>query len=154
MLYIMACQTRGGTRLSKSGYYSKRAGLFHLYRIYGRTQSKVFQDDMKVVFKGFLRRVAQEVQNGNGRITTGKLPLSFELYCEICQWMLEDTSAAGRFAHLFLVLSWNLACRSSNTTTIHYHHLSWAGDSLQIYFGQETLVIFIAIRTIPQFVQF
>ena len=135
MLYIMACQTRGGTRLSKSGYYSKRAGLFHLYRIYGRTQSKVFQDDMKVVFKGFLRRVAQEVQNGNGRITTGKLPLSFELYCEICQWMLEDTSAAGRFAHLFLVLSWNLACRSSNTTTIHYHHLSWAGDSLQIYFA-------------------
>ena len=38
---------------------------------------------MKVVFKEFLRTVAQEVQNGDSRITTGKLPLSFELYCEI-----------------------------------------------------------------------
>ena len=89
MLYIMSCQTRGGNWLSKHGYYSKRAGLFHLYRIYGRTQSKEFQDEMKIIFKGFLRTVAQEVQNGNGRITTGKLPLPFDLYCEICRWMLE-----------------------------------------------------------------
>ena len=133
----MACQTREGTRLSKSGYYAKRAGLFHLYRIYGKTQSKEFQDDMKVVFKGFLRTVAQEVQNGDGRITTGKLPLSFELYCEICKWMMEDTTAAGRFAHLFLVLSWNLACRSSNTVTIHFHHMKWMNDSLQIFFAHQ-----------------
>ena len=33
---------------------------------------------MKVVFKGFLRTVAQEVQNGDSRITTGNFPLSFE----------------------------------------------------------------------------
>ena len=59
---------------------------------------------MKVVFKGFLRTVAQEVQNGASRITTGKLPLSFGMYCEIFKWMMDDTTAAGRFAHLFLVL--------------------------------------------------
>ena len=79
--------------------------------------------------------MAQEVQNGNGRITTGKVPLSFALYKEICGWMLEDDSPSGRFAHTFLVLSWNLACRSSNTKTIHYHHLAWAGDALQVYFA-------------------
>ena len=131
----MSCQTRNGTRLSKSGYYSKRAGLFHLYRIYGKKQTEEFQEDMKGLFKGFLRTVAQEVQNGQGRISTGKLPLSFELYSDLCRWMYEDSSAAGRFAHLFLVLSWNLACRSSNTKTIHYHHLAWNQDSLQIYFA-------------------
>ena len=85
MLYIMACQTREGSWLSKHGYYSKRAGLFYLYCIYGRIQSKEFQDEMKIILKGFLHTVAQEVQNGNGRITTGKLPLLFDLYCEICR---------------------------------------------------------------------
>ena len=56
---------------------------------------------MKGLFKGFLRTVAHEVQNGQGRISTGKLPLSFELYRDICRWMYEDSSAGGRFAHLF-----------------------------------------------------
>ena len=72
MLCVMFCQTRGGTRLSKHGYYSKKAGLFHFYRIYGRTQSNEFQDEMRIVFKVFLHTVSQEVQNGNGRIATGK----------------------------------------------------------------------------------
>ena len=123
-----------GRRLSKAGYYAKRAALYHLYRIYGKQQSDFFQKDLKQLFKGFLRTVAMEVQNGNGRITTGKIPLTFDLYTEICKWMQEDDTPAGKFAHLFLVLSWNLACRSSNTKTIHFHHLGWSQDSLQIFF--------------------
>ena len=87
------------------GYYSKRSGLFHLYHIYWRTQRKEFQNEMKIIFKGFLRTVAQEIQNGKERITTGKLPLPFDLYCEIRRWMLEDKTAGGQFAHLYLVLS-------------------------------------------------
>ena len=87
-MYLMVCSTRDGRRLSKAGYYSKRAGLFHLYRIYNKTQSREFQSELKTIFKGFLRTVAQEVQNGNGRITTGKVPLSFALYKEICGWIL------------------------------------------------------------------
>ena len=132
--YLCACQTRNGTRLSKSGYYSKRAGLYHLYRIYGKQQTKFFQEDLRQLFKGFLRTVAVELQNGEGRITTGKIPLSFELYTEICRWMQQDNSPSGKFAHLFFVLSWNLACRSSNTRTIHFHHLGWMQDAMQIYF--------------------
>ena len=100
----MACQTRNGTRLSKAGYYSKRAGLFHLYRLYGIKQTQDFQDGMRTLFKGFLRTVALEVQNGQGRISTGKLPLSFELYSELCKWMMEDETSSGRFAHFFCSL--------------------------------------------------
>ena len=105
-----------------------------MFRIYGKQQSDFFQKDLKQLFKGFLRTVAIEVQNGNGRITTGKIPLTFDLYTEICKWMQEDDTPAGKFAHLFLVLSWNLACRSSNTKTIHFHHLGWSQDALQIFF--------------------
>ena len=105
-----------------------------MFRIYGKQQSDFFQKDLKQLFKGFLRTVSIEVQNGNGRITTGKIPLTFDLYTEICKWMQEDDTPAGKFAHLFLVLSWNLACRSSNTKTIHFHHLGWSQDALQIFF--------------------
>ena len=108
-----------------------------MYRIYGKQQSDFFQKDLKQLFKGFLRTVAMEVQNGEGRITTGKIPLTFDLYTEICKWMQEDDTPAGKFAHLFLVLSWNLACRSSNTKTIHFHHLGWYQDSLQIFLPHE-----------------
>ena len=131
----MSCKAKDGTRLSKPSYYSMRSALFHLYRIFGKTQSNEFQKELTTLFKGFLRTVAQEVQNGRGKISTGKIPLPFELYVEICKWMLEDPSPAGRFAHLFLVLSWNLACRSSNTRTIHYHHMRWIQDALQIFFA-------------------
>ena len=136
ILYLMACQTKNGTRLSKAGYYSKQAGLYHLYWLYGRVQTQEFQEQFKVIFKAFLITVAEEVQNGNGRISTGKVPLSFKLFCKLCIWMFQDNSPSGRFAHLFLVLLWNLACRSSNTQTIYLHHLSWIHDSLQIYFAQ------------------
>ena len=131
----MACKTKDGTRLSKASYYSMRTALFHLYRIFGKTQSNKFQKELTTLFKGFLRTVAQELQHGNGKISTGKIPLPFDLYEEICRWMLEDPSPAGRFAHLFLVLSWNLACRSSNTRTIHFHHMRWIQDALQIFFA-------------------
>lgn len=133
----MSCKTKNGVRLSKSAYYAKRAGLFHLYRMYGLTQSDDFQKELTTLFRGFLRTVAKEVQNGSGRISTGKVPLSYQLYCEICEWMWQDKTPSGRFAHLFLVLSWNLACRSSNTKTIHFHHLSWTNDCLQIYFAHQ-----------------
>ena len=83
MLYVISCQTRGGTLLSKYGYYSKKAGLFHIYYIYGCTQSKEFQLEIRIVFKGILHAVAQDIQNGNTRITTGELPQLFDLYCEI-----------------------------------------------------------------------
>lgn len=90
---------------------------------------------MSTLFKGLLRTVAQEMQNGNGRISTGKTPLPFELYAELAQWMMCEGTAVGTFCHLFLVLSWNLACRSSNTKTIHYHHMGWVDDSLKVYFA-------------------
>ena len=63
------------------------------------------------------------------------MPLNFKLYCKSCEWIFQDDSPFGRFTHLFLVLLWNLACLSSNKTTIHFHHLSWVYDSLQIYFA-------------------
>ena len=103
MLYFMACQTKNRTRLSKADYNSKQAGLYHLYWLYGRVQSKEFQEQFKVIFKGFLRTVAEEVQNGNGRISTGKVPLSFKQHCELFDWMFQDDSQSKRGLHIYFL---------------------------------------------------
>ena len=66
ILYLMVCQAKNGIRLSKAGYHSKQAGLYHLYWLYGRVQTKEFQEQFKVILEGFLRTVAKEVQNGKG----------------------------------------------------------------------------------------
>lgn len=135
IMYLLSCSNTRGERLSKNSYYAKRAGLFHLYRSYKEKQSEDFQSELSTLFKGLLRTVAEETQSGNGRITTGKMPLPFDLYAELCQWMMEEGTSAGTFAHLFLVLSWNLACRSSNTKTIHHHHMGWVDDAMKVYFA-------------------
>ena len=67
----MSFQIGGGTQPSKYRCYSKRAGQFHLYCIYMRIYSKECQDVMRIVFIGILCTIAQEVQNGNERITIG-----------------------------------------------------------------------------------
>ena len=103
ILYII-----NGTRLSKVVHSLKQVGLYYLYCLCGFVQTKEFQEQFKVIFKGFLRTVAEEVKNGDGQISTGNVPLSFKLYCKLCKLMLQDNSPSGRFAHLFLVLLWNL----------------------------------------------
>ena len=58
ILHLMACETKNGTKLSKVGYYSKQAGLYHLYQLFSSVKTKEFQEQYKVIFKDFLRTVA------------------------------------------------------------------------------------------------
>ncbi|OWY99839.1 hypothetical protein PHMEG_00029090 [Phytophthora megakarya] len=38
------------------------------------------------------------------------------------------------FSHTYLVLAWNLMCRSSNAFRIRHSHMEWRGDALKIYY--------------------
>ncbi|KAL7558679.1 hypothetical protein ACA910_010051 [Epithemia clementina (nom. ined.)] len=63
----------------------------------------------------------------------GKEPMSVELYHALCQWFLGWGTIEGVFAHVFLVLTWNLMR--------HAHKLSdlqWITfDTLEIFFGHS-----------------
>ena len=39
------------------------------------------------------------------------------------------------FSLLYLLLTWNLGCRTNNTEGIRLRHISWYEDALQIEFG-------------------
>ncbi|POM65190.1 Hypothetical protein PHPALM_19137 [Phytophthora palmivora] len=49
--------------------------------------------------------------------------------------MLAHSSKEMPFAHAYMVIAWNLMCRSANAFGIRHSHMEWRGDALQIYFA-------------------
>jgi integrase len=124
-------------RLSLSSYQSKRSGLFHLYRSFRIPQPPTLQEELKSAMKGLKRQIAKEKQRGDGRIEVGKEPMKFELYKFLARKFLEMSGSDGIFGWCFLVLSWNLACRSSNTCTLQLKHFRWVEDCFSIHFAHQ-----------------
>lgn len=54
------------------------------------------------------------------------------------------------FAHLFLVLTWNLMCRGENTQGVQLEHMSRFGDSIGIVLHTKVH----SILTQPKFFHF
>jgi hypothetical protein len=69
------------------------------------------------------------------KLSEGKDPLPFTLYKLLCSKCLISNQKDLLFVHVFLIMSWNLMCRAGNCVSIHFNHLSWKNDSLQIRFG-------------------
>ena len=139
-----SCHTSG--QLSKSAFGNKRSALNHLFRFHNQVgYSPDFRAELKNLFKGFNRILAQhreveqpqngEQQAGSFRKREGKEVMSVELYKSLCSWFLSWGTIDGVFAYTYTVLSWNLACRSNNTSTIRFQDIRWANnfDSFEIF---------------------
>ena len=136
MQYLLGLKKKKGNReetLSNATYANARSALFHLYRMYEKKQSDEFVNEISIMLRGLRRKLTKK--NGEGNIHSGKTPLSYEMYRQINQWMLEECTSESIFGQTFLVLTWNLMCRSANTISIHLHHMEWHNDSLAIYFA-------------------
>jgi hypothetical protein len=146
MGYIMSLKGRGANRhLSKSSYGNKRAALFHLFRLHNRVGfTDVFRGEIGGLFKGFYRTIVQNRSIINNPTdepinNEGKLPMSVELYKEICGWLMAYGTADGVFAYCYLIITWNLACRAQNTADIRFKDISWSTcfDAFSISFGHS-----------------
>ena len=67
----------------------------------------------------------------------GKDPMSVDLYKKLCGWLLDWNTNDGVFGHCFLVLTWNLSCRTHNTANIRLCEIEWGStfDAFEIYFA-------------------
>ena len=150
MGYVMTLRNqRTNSYLSKSAYGNKRSALFHLYR----THNKIgFPEQFRLRLGNLYRGFFRELQQHRGSSFTpaasneaqqrashkeGKDALSVALYRALCGWFLEYGTLDGIFSHCFLVLSWNLACRSNNTARLRLNQISWAAafDSFEVFFA-------------------
>jgi hypothetical protein len=93
------------------------------------------QSELSTYIRGLKRMIPERTGNGGQRIQTGKDPLSFELYSALCESTLQMGEKESMFVRTFLVVTWNLMCRSSNTVMIHHSHMEWRGDALRVYFA-------------------
>jgi hypothetical protein len=86
-------------------------------------------------FKGLKRLTAKTIGEGLGRVKIGKDPLPFGLYKFLGKAFLSQSSREYVFGHTFMIICWNLMCRSANAFLIKYNHIEWNEDSLCIYFA-------------------
>jgi len=140
MEFLQAQRNPDGSLLKAKAYASKTSALHHLFCCHGGLEGYPdgFEARLKTLKTGLLRRVttirADEGEDGDG---DGKKAMNAELYLCLARWFFEMGNAEGLFAHCFLVLSWNLMCRSNNTCRICLSHMSWDWDSLVIRFAQQ-----------------
>ena len=86
-------------------------------------------------FKGYKRKVANLVLNGEMNLGEGKMFLSYKGYGELLKLALRDstTQRHGLFPNLYILLSWNLMCRTVSTGSLLYTHITWMEDALVIH---------------------
>ncbi|OWY94402.1 hypothetical protein PHMEG_00035885 [Phytophthora megakarya] len=84
-------------------------------------------------FKGLKNKLAKDVGDGISDVKTGKDPLMFDLYTFLCEKLASHSAKKMTFSHTYMVIAWNLMCRSSNAFRIRHSHMEWRGDALKIY---------------------
>jgi hypothetical protein len=59
---------------------------------------------------GMRSRIDRRQQERGGRVTSGRDPMYFELYQKLCELAMKR--GGGNFLYTYMVMPWNLACRS------------------------------------------
>lgn len=132
---IMGAEREDATIKSKSTVTGYISALKHAYR----SKSIPIPDDQTAFFKnfsdGYKRVVADKKQKGIMKQHEGKVACSYLLYTRLAKLALfaaEQRSNFSAFVHIFLVLCWNLFCRSISVCEIRTHHFSWENDMMVI----------------------
>ena len=133
--WLLTLRKQDGSRPKISAFNSHRAALFNLFRDYHVTMSQELVDEMRNHFKGLKRTLASEAADGNSEVRIGKDPLKFSLFKQMAAYSLKSGKSGHTFAHLFLIMCWNLMCRAGNAVSIWISHMEWRVDALGIYFA-------------------
>ena len=65
--------------------------------------------------------------------------MSVELLRHLCGWLLDFNTTDGVFAYCYLLITWNLMCRSESTAIIKMSDILWSTtfDAFQIHFSHS-----------------
>ena len=95
-----------------------------------------FKASIKAFLTGVKKDIADQRMAGTRKATVGKQPMGFEAYVEMATAFMRQSRGVNckrfSFAHVYLVLTWNLACRTENTAKMNLRHLVWQQDCLII----------------------
>lgn len=118
--------------VSQVGSY--RSALVWMYE----KENMKFDDETSLTFSsfsgGYKRLVADKKLNGEMKLKEGMSPITFTGYVFVASQAMQQQHdyQQGAFAHLFLILCWNLMARSLSVGSLMLQHISWENDSLLI----------------------
>jgi hypothetical protein len=127
----------GGRSVGKSTINKHRSALVSLFRDFGETRNPLLQENMKDHFRAVRRTQAEAARDGQGEVREGKLPLPITFMGTMSSRLLNLGGDEHLFGRAFLLLAWNLMCRSSNIVNICLHHMEWHEDALVVYFASQ-----------------
>ncbi|EKX47249.1 hypothetical protein GUITHDRAFT_152060, partial [Guillardia theta CCMP2712] len=106
----------------------------HMLKNYGVTLSIEAVKTLSSDFRGLKRTLnLSQSCNQDAKVTTGNVPLSYDLYSVFAKVMLQKPEREYVWARTFLILAWNLMSRSRNVCTLLYNHMEFVGDALRFY---------------------
>lgn len=86
--------------------------------------------ELTIFFKGVKNIQQREKQDGLRPSKEGKSPMPFSLLKRIASHLLSNNYPFSQFAHTYMLMSWNLMCRSENTRTLAFAHFEVDQDSI------------------------
>jgi hypothetical protein len=133
--WICSLRTKHGKQPVPSTLSSHRSALNFLFTSFKLQINVADKGSLTEFFKGAKRTAARTAKDNGEKVKEGKAAMPFAVYAFLAARLLALGTSDAIFAHLFMVLSWNLMCRAGNTETIHINHIEWINDALAIYFA-------------------
>ena len=137
MEFVVSLRGRDGRRLSSSSQNCNRSAITFLYRAFRYTVPDEVTQRLSRDFRGLKRTNAQMAADGEAALDQGMDPLPFSVYRVLCREIMKRPEPEFTFAHCFMVICWNLMCRSTNALHIRFVHMGWREDALQIKFAHQ-----------------
>jgi hypothetical protein len=109
------------------GYYSAIKFEYSERNIQFNGSNEIYQ-----FLNGYQNTVAKAKENGTMPSMEGKQPLPVKVLHKLCAFSLKNASGDSIYAHLYMLLCWNLIGRTNTTSHIHFANISWNIDSLLI----------------------
>lgn len=119
-----------------NGWASAIKNLFSMFNVIVPAE---YDAGVAKVKKGY-RKETVEDRDSNG---DGKDAMPFDLLRWLSKLMLKGVDQVNvshadvLFSHAYMLLQWNLMCRSSNTKMISFSHLGAVDDCLTVYFRKQ-----------------
>jgi len=110
-----------------------RSAIVDLYKSH-RISNMFPSDEISDFISGYKRNIAYEKLAGHVTLQEGKRAVTFESYRKLAQLATSAATSASQYINmtLFMLLSWNLMCRSISTANLMYTHMTWIGDALVV----------------------
>lgn len=130
-----------GTRPTFGTINNKKSGFVYIWRLYDKNFDSLNSGDdaaeLNRYMAGCQNRMVLIAEETGGQVDNSKKPLSFPCFQIIARNLMshapDQDQSSFIFAHLYLLLQWNLICRSNNVPNISLNHMHWDNDAMQIF---------------------